>query len=73
MISLAKSFQANLHRFRERAEISQSQLGARAGYTTGYVSMLERGLRMPTLETIERLGQAMGIQDARLFFRKGKS
>lgn len=73
MTRLAELFQVNLKRYRQKADLSQNQLGARAGYTGGYVSSLERGIRVPTLETIEHLAGAMGLADPRMFFRGGKS
>ncbi|MEL6610487.1 MAG: helix-turn-helix transcriptional regulator [Bacteroidota bacterium] len=39
---------------------SQEALAERAGVHAKYISMLERGVRQPTLETLLRLGRAMG-------------
>lgn len=40
---------------RRRQGISQAQLALRAGTTQHAVSLIERGLRQPSLETLERL------------------
>jgi transcriptional regulator with XRE-family HTH domain len=40
---------------RRRQNISQAQLALRAGTTQHAVSLIERGLRQPSLETLERL------------------
>ena len=36
-------FVANLTKRRAKMELSQAQLGARAGYTVSMISMIERG------------------------------
>ena len=66
--SLGEAFAVNLRRYRERMELSQSALAARAGYTSGHVSMLERGTRLPTLEAVEHLAAALNVTDPRKMF-----
>lgn len=66
---LAMLFAAQLRKRREEADLTQAELGARAGYTVGHVSMMERGDRVPTLETIEHFARALGVKDPRLMFR----
>ena len=63
--SLGESFAANLRRYRERMDVSQAGLGARARVTTGHVSMLERGIRQPSFAVIERLAGALNVRDPR--------
>ena len=41
--------------------MSQSRLEGRAGLTRGYVSKIEKGYKMPTLETLKSLAAALGI------------
>ena len=56
---------------REALGVSQEELAERAGIDRTYVSILERGLKSPTLETLEKISSALGtlpeqvIQDAR--------
>jgi transcriptional regulator with XRE-family HTH domain len=45
---------------REKLGISQEDLAERAGVDRSYVSILERGLKSPTLETLERICVALG-------------
>jgi transcriptional regulator with XRE-family HTH domain len=45
---------------RRRQGISQAQLALRAGTTQHAVSLIERGLRRPSLDTLERLLLATG-------------
>lgn len=66
---LARYFASNLRHRRELADLSQSQLAARTALSTGYISMLERGEKVPTLDTIERCAGALGVRDPRMMFR----
>lgn len=45
---------------REKLGISQEELGDRAGVDRTYISILERGLKSPTLETLEKICAALG-------------
>ena len=44
-----------LRTYRSRARLSQEQLGVRSGYSTDYISKLERGQRLPPFEALDRL------------------
>ncbi len=55
-----------LKTFRERHGVSQSKLAERADFDHSYVSRLESGARMPTREAVDRLGQAMSLEDVQL-------
>ena len=44
---------------REQAGISQEALAFKAGLHRTYVSMLERGVRSPTLMVIDKLSRAL--------------
>ncbi len=58
-----------LRRAREGAEMSQEQLSFRAGLSRPYVSMLERGLKSPTLDVLFRLCDALDIRASELIRR----
>lgn len=45
---------------------SQEALAIKAGLSTSYVSMLERGIRTPSLEVIEALGKALRVDPVKL-------
>jgi transcriptional regulator with XRE-family HTH domain len=51
---------------REKLGISQEDLAERAGVDRSYVSILERGLKSPTLETFERICIALGTLSERV-------
>lgn len=67
---LARLFSNRLRRYREAMDLSQAALGARAGFSAGYIFLLEKGDRVPTLETIEHLARALNVKDPRLMFRR---
>lgn len=47
--------------FREQAELSQEELGFRAGLDRTYVSGVERGVRNPSLHSMQKIASALGI------------
>ncbi len=49
-----------LRAVREKLGISQEEVAERADVDRTYVSILERGLKSPTLETFEKLCMALG-------------
>lgn len=51
---------------RKKAGLSQEQLGDRAGLHRTEVSLLERGLREPRLETLLKLARGLEVQPATL-------
>lgn len=60
----ASEFGTLLKSFREQHVVSQSKLAERAGFDHSYVSRLESGARMPTREAVDRLGEAMSLEQA---------
>jgi len=71
--SLGESFAVNLRRYREKLDVSQAGLAARAGVTTGHISMLERGTRNPSFEVIEHVAAALNVRDPRKMFEARKA
>jgi transcriptional regulator with XRE-family HTH domain len=60
-MGISKAFGAVLQRFRLKAKFSQELLAERAGIDRTYVSLLERGRRTPTLQTIADLAAALAV------------
>jgi transcriptional regulator with XRE-family HTH domain len=58
---IAGAFGEVLRIARHRAEISQERLAEFADIDRTYPSLLERGLREPTLSIVIRLGKALNI------------
>lgn len=57
-----RAFGAVLARLRRRCGWSQETLGFEAGLTRAYVSLLERGQRSPTLDTMMVLCAALDVR-----------
>lgn len=56
-----ETFAARLARVREAGGLSQRQLATRAGLSQQAVSLLERGLRDPTLGTLRALAGVLAV------------
>lgn len=59
--ALSDSFPPNLRQLRRRAGLSQEGLAHRAEVTRQYIGLLERGEKSPTLRTVDRLAEALGV------------
>jgi transcriptional regulator with XRE-family HTH domain len=68
---LAKLVAQNLLGARTRRKLSQQTIADRAGLSVSYISMLERGVRVPPLETLEAVAKALGIPPLDLFQAAG--
>jgi transcriptional regulator with XRE-family HTH domain len=60
-LDVARRFGANLRRARRRADLSQEQLGSRASLHRTAIGLLERGARMPRIDTLVKLATALEI------------
>jgi transcriptional regulator with XRE-family HTH domain len=65
-VTVAERFAANLSRCREASDISQEELGFRAGLHRTEISQLERGLRVARLDTVAKLAGALEVEPATL-------
>lgn len=59
-MNLGEHFGAAVRRHRELLRLSQEELAARAQMDRTYVSGVERGVRNPSLEIMQRLASALG-------------
>ncbi len=53
-------------RHRANAEVTQEKLAEIAGLERGYISLIERGLRMPTVDTIFRLCRGLRVSPSEI-------
>jgi transcriptional regulator with XRE-family HTH domain len=60
-IDIAARFGDNLARCRKRADLSQEELSVRASLHRTEVSQLERGLRLPRIDTLAKLVGSLDI------------
>ncbi len=71
-MSLPETVARNLVAQRRRQNLTQAEFAATAGISVSYVSMLERGLRSPPLETLETLAHALGVPPMALLDGSGR-
>ena len=64
--SLEKAFGLVLRRLRQGRGLSQEALGFESGYHRTYISLLERGRKSPSLQTLFNLSSALKIDPAEL-------
>lgn len=65
-VEASRLLSQNLVRFRERAGLSQQGTADRAGLHRTHVAMIEAGERLPRLDTIVKLGGAVGVEPCAL-------
>ena len=63
---LKQVFGQELRKARKAVSISQEKLALQVGLDRTYISMLERGLRQPSLATIFRLCEALELDSVEL-------
>ena len=66
-------FGHELKRLRIQAELSQEKVAARARVSREYVSMLESGKNVPTIDVFIRLCRAVGASPAEVITKLEKS
>jgi transcriptional regulator with XRE-family HTH domain len=60
-MALADNVSRNILAAREAKKLSQVAIAKKAKISVSYVSMLERGERVPPLDTLESLAKALGV------------
>jgi transcriptional regulator with XRE-family HTH domain len=65
-----QNFRENLKAIRINFGYTQADLSLRANYDTTYVGKLERGKSVPSIETVKRMGEALGIDPLMLLSPK---
>jgi transcriptional regulator with XRE-family HTH domain len=66
MDALKARFAHNLYRVRREAGLSQEDVGLRAGVHRTEVSFLERGTRIPRIDTVVKLAGALEVEPGEL-------
>lgn len=59
---IAQRFADNLSACRQRADLSQEDLGIRASLHRTEISQLERGLRVARIDTLVKLAGGLGVE-----------
>lgn len=65
-MTINERFGANLKRERERAGISQEELSFMASLHRTEIGMLERGIRLPRIDTLVKLAGSLEVDPADL-------
>jgi transcriptional regulator with XRE-family HTH domain len=65
----AHAFGQTLRYFRAKLKISQERLSQESGLDRSYISLLERGLRQPSLTTLLQLAKALNISSVELILK----
>ena len=60
------AFGQTLKRLRKRAKLSQEKLASESNLDRTYISLLERGLRQPSLTSMLQLSKALGVSSVEL-------
>lgn len=66
MDEISQKFGENLKKIRLEKKMSQGDICRALGVDRGYISNLESGKRNPTLATIKRIADALGVSVDRL-------
>jgi transcriptional regulator with XRE-family HTH domain len=61
LVNIASRFGKNLSRARKRAGLSQEEAGIRASLHRTEIGLLERGERIPRIDTAIKLAGAIGV------------
>ncbi len=66
LVEIATAFGTNLNLCRKRAGLSQEELAVRASLHRTEIGLLERGERLPRIDTVIKLAGALAIPPAEL-------
>ena len=53
--------------FRRNAKMTQEQLAEKTAYSVDFISLAERGVNAPSVERLQDIGEALGVQVWELF------
>ena len=67
MTRIQECLAKNLKKYRKLRNLTQEQLGERAGTSTNYIGTIEIGNRFPSPQMLERLAVALEIDSLLLF------
>ncbi len=65
-MGIVKNVARNLHDLRLKRKLSQQAVARKAGLSVSYISMLERGQRIPPLETLEVMAKVLRVDPVHL-------
>ena len=72
MADIKKKIEVRISQLRMKAGMTQAKLAEKADLSVDSISRIERGDRAPSLESLEKISEALGIEPAELLNFKGK-
>ena len=72
MANIKKKLGTRLFQLRSEAGMTQANLSEKANLSIDSISRIERGNRAPSLESLESIAEALGIDPSELLNFKGK-
>lgn len=60
-MTIEKAFGLALKKLRQEKGLSQEALASSSGFHRTYISLLERGVKSPSLTTLDRLSNSLGM------------
>ncbi|WP_373165112.1 helix-turn-helix domain-containing protein [Agathobaculum sp. Marseille-P7918] len=72
-MDIIKVFSSNLRKYRTSLGISQEAFAEKAGLHRTYISAVERGKRSISLDNIQKISDALGVETYLLFLDNEKS
>ncbi|MFH1637556.1 MAG: helix-turn-helix transcriptional regulator, partial [Candidatus Woesearchaeota archaeon] len=67
MAKLQKLLGARVYELRRRVNLTQAQFAERVGVSNDTISRIERGIRSPSFDVLERIAKALDIEVLELF------
>ena len=67
MTTIKKKFGVHLFQLRNKVEMTQAKLAEKTNLSVDQISRIERGERAPSLESIEKISNALKIRSSELF------
>lgn len=64
---MIENFGRNVARLRKESDLSQEELANKIGLNKQTISNIERGIRYPTFETLEKIAQVFDVSSIQLF------
>jgi len=61
-----KIFAGKMYNYRKEMKLTQEELAEKLDLDNSYVSLLERGVRVPSLLTLDRIAKVFGVKAADL-------
>jgi len=72
MVDIKKRLGVRISQLRLEAGMTQSKLAEKSNLSIDSISRIERGDRAPSLESLEKIAEALGVDPAELLNFKGK-